>query len=282
MINILYYTFSFFKEVIMYNYNFDYTPSPSEGLAAALGGLLAFLGVIIFFAVVIGIVMYIFSSLAYYTIAKNRNIPNPWLAWIPVGRDYLIGTLLDNYYMQDKNENHNFKTWALVCSAVTIGASILVFLSFLAPIAAIATTLITDLYIYNYFKHTYPEKDGLLTVLCIALPVVAPFVLFAQRNNMDVFKPASVPKQEYPKAAPYQQPYNQPYGAPQQPYNAPQQPQQPTYEPAPRQPYNAAPQQPTYEPAPQQPVQPAPQPTYESAPEQPVQPAPQETEAENQ
>ncbi len=44
-----------------------------------------------------GIASYVLGSLGYFTIAKRRGVKNPWLAWIPLGRDWIVGCLSDQY-----------------------------------------------------------------------------------------------------------------------------------------------------------------------------------------
>lgn len=36
------------------------------------------------------LINYIFVSLALYKIAKNENVDNPWLSWIPIGNSYML------------------------------------------------------------------------------------------------------------------------------------------------------------------------------------------------
>lgn len=45
---------------------------------------------IILSTIVFGIINYILSSLAIYTIAKKQKIKNPWLAWVPIGNSYMF------------------------------------------------------------------------------------------------------------------------------------------------------------------------------------------------
>ena len=72
-------------------------------------------GIIIYFAVlgvfmIIGLLSYILTSFSYYTIAKRRQIPNPWVAWIPVAQNWTIGSIADDY---DKRNGLNRK-WRVV------------------------------------------------------------------------------------------------------------------------------------------------------------------------
>ena len=45
---------------------------------------------IILSTMVFGIINYILSSLAIYTIAKKQKIKNAWLAWVPIGNSYMF------------------------------------------------------------------------------------------------------------------------------------------------------------------------------------------------
>lgn len=51
-----------------------------EGEAAAIAAM----GAVMLFAVVIGLAVYVYYSLALQTIAKKTNTENAWLAWIPI------------------------------------------------------------------------------------------------------------------------------------------------------------------------------------------------------
>ncbi len=54
--------------------------SDNEGAAAGIAALGAFLMVFL----VIGLVFYVYMSLALQTIAKKTNTENAWMAWIPI------------------------------------------------------------------------------------------------------------------------------------------------------------------------------------------------------
>ena len=53
--------------------------------------IMAIITAIVGFAV--GLTPYILQSLGLYRLAKNRGIDAPWLAWIPVGKSYIMGSL---------------------------------------------------------------------------------------------------------------------------------------------------------------------------------------------
>ena len=68
------------------------TPGYGPGPGDAMG--LAFLAGLSFLFVLVGIVLYLLFSFGLYTMAKRRNLENPWLAFIPVAQLYTMGELI--------------------------------------------------------------------------------------------------------------------------------------------------------------------------------------------
>lgn len=68
-------------------------------ISSALEGLVwsGAMSVVNFFGIGLGIVMYILQSLGLYTIACRRQLKNPWLAWLPIGNMWILGSLSDQY-----------------------------------------------------------------------------------------------------------------------------------------------------------------------------------------
>ena len=48
-------------------------------------------------APLVSIAIYVFTALSLYTVAKRRGIAAPWLAWVPVARLWVLGSLSDQY-----------------------------------------------------------------------------------------------------------------------------------------------------------------------------------------
>ena len=65
----------------MYMYD-DYLgdfSSQSDSFMAIMPMIMSVLGIILVISLVIGVICYVFNSLGLYTMAKNRNLTNPWL-----------------------------------------------------------------------------------------------------------------------------------------------------------------------------------------------------------
>ena len=56
--------------------------------------------VMLFIYLIIGtiaLVNYILTSIALYTVASRRLIKNSWLSWLPIGRDWVLGKIAEEY-----------------------------------------------------------------------------------------------------------------------------------------------------------------------------------------
>ena len=74
----------------------------------------------------ISAVWYILNSMGLYTIAKNREIKNPWLAWIPVGSAWILGSISDQYQYVVKGRERNKRKSLLILQAVLYVALVVV------------------------------------------------------------------------------------------------------------------------------------------------------------
>ena len=88
-----------------------------------------------FFANGLSILAYILQALALYTIAKRRGIRKPWLAWIPFGNSWILGSLSDQYHYVTKRTIKNRRKLLL---GLEIASSALV----VAVVAALVVIII--------------------------------------------------------------------------------------------------------------------------------------------
>ena len=239
---------------------------------AALGGVLGVILivylVIVAFAAIWGIISYIFSSLGMYTVANRRGIKNAWLAWIPVGNAWIIGSISDQYQRVAKNKHTRRRTTIMIMIIATYVSSMISAVAYVAQIVmmgagevegalvtgalgsgfgglltsglAVAYSVIYYFCLYDYFASAKPENAVLYLVLAILVGVVTPFLIFSCRNKDQGMVPPPQP-QYYPPVYGQQPPV---YG--QQPPVYGQQPTVPTWQSV---------QNPTYQP-PQPPAEP--------------------------
>lgn len=188
------------------------TVTSSENLA--LGVIFAF---VLIYLLLFGILIatYILQSLSLHTLARRRGIASPWLAWLPYGNYWIIGSLARDYDKQNNIQRRWDKTlltlsivfsasYLIIYFAVIFGtlitmlnmdaatmpeetavAIVLVVFSAFIPIMIIATALqiITYICFFKIFESTVPEKALKYFLLSLLIPLAQPICLFLCRNK---------------------------------------------------------------------------------------------------
>ncbi len=191
-----------------------------------------------------GIVSYVLTALALYTIAKRRGIHNPWLAWIPVLNCWLIGSISDQYQYVVRGKNCSKRKYLLVLNLIATVLSVVLVVQIITMvvslIAAVGSTqqelnssllgyamgiegavlllvgiviayaVIYFIALYDIYKSMDPANSVLFLVLSILVSVTQPFFLFFNRNKelgMPPRKqnPAFAPQQTPPSQEPWEQ-----------------------------------------------------------------------------
>lgn len=173
------------------------------------GIFLAVYLLLMFFAMAFSIVCYVFQSYGLYTIANRRGIRNSWLAWVPVGNAWILGSISDQYQYVAKGKVRNRRKLLLFLELGMIGivvglliaavliiamsdaffdsmllAVLLMLLGYLAIIAlAITTTVYMYLCYYDLYNSCIPSNAVLFLVLSIIIPVTISFFVFACRKK---------------------------------------------------------------------------------------------------
>lgn len=187
-----------------------------ESEAALVGFLGTFLVIMLVLLVVLwayAITAYVLHSLGLYKIAKRRGIHNPWLAWLPVGQAWILGSISDHYQYVAKGKQRNYRKilmgleigvlcLGLVTSLVSGAASfttsmygfsgmeaaalgmagINTLMSLLSAAASITYAVFGFIAAYDLYRSCKPKNAVLFLVLSIVLDVTAPFFVFACRN----------------------------------------------------------------------------------------------------
>ena len=88
----------------------------------------AYSGLLVVFAIVVvaalwALAMYVLESVGLYTIARNRGLRHPWMAWVPVLNHWLLGCVSDQYRYVVKGQIRNRRTLllALVILSTLVG-----------------------------------------------------------------------------------------------------------------------------------------------------------------
>ena len=185
-----------------YYSEFEYAlPGVMEGAAVGAVGLITGLFLIVYFlAMGVSVVSYVLSSLGSYRIAKRRGIHHAWLAWIPVGCNWLLGSISDHYQYVVKHKVTKRRRIQLILNVILMAISLaigifaavavafennalaiaLVVVAYFALLClSIAIMVISYICYYDLFQSCKPENTVLFLILGVLFRVTLPFFVFA-------------------------------------------------------------------------------------------------------
>lgn len=204
-------------------YKFEYAfPDAAAGDFAGVAS--SFIGIfLIIYLLVLGfsLVSYVLNAVGMYRIAKRRGIHHAWLAWIPVGSSWLLGSISDHYQYVAKQKITARRKILLALSVASLVVSALftflitvfaglayagedagVFLGVGLMLAAcvgvlglsIAAAVFGYIAYYDLFQSCRPDYSVLFLVLGIIFSVTMPFFVFACSGYDRGMPPKRVPQ----------------------------------------------------------------------------------------
>lgn len=214
-------------------YRFDYAyPDAMEGAFLGAAGVFTGIFLIVYLLMMaFSLLSYVLSAVGMYRIAKRRGIHHAWLAWIPVGSTWLLGSISDHYQYVAKQKVTNRRTillvlyFAMLAMTVLIGVATalmaaqsynnetseaILALAVMAICAlailglSIAVVVFAYMAYYDLFQSCRPNSAVLFLVLGIFFNVTMPFFVFAC-SSTDYGMPARRVPQP-PAQIPYYQP----------------------------------------------------------------------------
>ncbi len=143
-------------------------------LASLLGGLFIFLFVLVF----IGLILYIFGAIGLMKMAQKKQIPNAWLAFIPIGNAYILGSIIEPVSLgQTKIPNARYILLITIALATISGIPVI------GQIIGLLAAIIFFIALYKLYEMYAPDKAVLFLVLSILLGFLTPIFIFVLRNK---------------------------------------------------------------------------------------------------
>lgn len=200
------------------DYNFEYYGYGEETIMPIISTLFAIVLALAVIGGLVSIVMYVLRSLSLYTISKRRGIRNAWLSWFPVGQEWIIGSLSDQYkYLTQGKDQFRRKLLlgleiaAVVVSAASAGTGIAsavkqlmmfggnmspedalalmvpvmgsAIFSLISAVVGITAYVFRQMSMYDLYKSCDPKNAVLFLVFGILFGITEPFFLLFCRNK---------------------------------------------------------------------------------------------------
>ena len=91
----------------------------------------------------LGIVAYVLTALALYTLAKRRGIDNAWFSWVPVLKLWIIGSLSDQYRYVVKGQIKSKRKVLVVLSIISMVLTVAIVIVSGMAVAQVAASVFT-------------------------------------------------------------------------------------------------------------------------------------------
>ena len=173
----------------------------------------------LFFVMAVSMVSYIFYALSLYTIAERRGIRNSWLAWLPIGNVWILGSISDQYQYLAKGKIKNRRKLLaglniglfafLICWLIVIVVCAVLSAEFYSGLAmlgivmifgyliilgvAIVNMIYTYICLNDLYKSCDPDNSVLYLVLSVLVSGAMPFLTFACRKKDQGMPPRKQP-----------------------------------------------------------------------------------------
>ena len=187
-----------------YNDELPITGMDEEILATVMAILMGVVGVVL----LLSLIFWIICALSLQAIARRRGIRKAWLAWVPIGTDWILGSISDQYrhLIQGKiTARRKLLVWLNVGYAMLIIANGLVqglteaaahteeqlmlwsLASMLISVARLAVSITALVFCYmssyDLYRSCNPKNAVTFLVLGIIFPVAQPFFYLSCRKK---------------------------------------------------------------------------------------------------
>lgn len=115
---------------------------------------------------------YVLRAIGLYTMAKNRGVENAWLAWVPVGNNWLLGQIADDAALrQGKKTNYSLILLVLTAAGAAGGFSLLLlpFSALLSAPLSIGLSVVYFIALYEIYQDYAPKNAAVYLVLSVLL-----------------------------------------------------------------------------------------------------------------
>lgn len=177
-------------------------------------------------SLLIGLALYLLESIGVYKMAKSAEIKNPWLSFVPVGRNWVFGTLAEKYKKKNGTKSARFGIILPVLEGIVLIEAIaltiftvisikeitgyaldavntstemapeqfmslipVIILYFALMAVAIAYAVVFFIALWRVYSSFDKSNATLYIVLSVIFTISVPIILFIIRNRKPEFDP---------------------------------------------------------------------------------------------
>lgn len=168
----------------------DFVPGAEPTTGDTL--FVSFITLLLLSPYIYGLFLHIMGALGLYRIAKRRGIHAPWLAWCPVGQDWLLGCISDQYLCVTQEK---YRYWRIVLLLFSFLHWIFLFLS---AVFTWALPLEIMNLVYNDFLRTFLHTPFVAKYLSTMTTCMVAALLFFRLFPLYRLYQSAIPRYRIP------------------------------------------------------------------------------------
>jgi len=146
-------------------------------------GFAALFGSFFILIFLIAIASYVLAALGLYTMAKNRNIENEWVAWIPVAQLYILGKVIGTLNIG----GYEIPQVELVLPGIAVTGVVLGAIPLIGTIIAIGSAIVSLFALYKLYNMHRPDQAMMYLIVSIIIPFMGAVFIYMMRNDAPVY-----------------------------------------------------------------------------------------------
>ena len=139
---------------------------------------------------------HILMAVSLFTIALRRNLPCPWLAWLPFANYWVLGTIADDYRMLKTGRPSSKRKWLAAAGGAAVALMVLETAAELTGFPVVSAVCLLLLLVavlilniaalpalFDLYESCRPKISVLLLVLSVLLWFLQPLLVFLCRKK---------------------------------------------------------------------------------------------------
>ena len=140
-------------------HTFGFTVFPGPYGAGYLAA--SVVGAVLVVALAFSLALFLLKGYSFYTLARYRGLRSSWLSWIPVGQDWIRGSLADQYKYLTAGRNQSRRYYltmlSAACLVLKVAATVVVLRNLTLALAGLGHP--------NFGHHPYNSEAALIQMV---------------------------------------------------------------------------------------------------------------------
>lgn len=139
---------------------------------------------------------HVMMAVSLWSIARRRNLPCPWLAWVPFANYWVLGSIADDYRMLITGSKKSKRKWLTAVSGMAVALMVLEIAAEIAGLSVFSVVflllllgavlwlnVVVLLALFDLYESCDPKVSVLFLILSVIMWYLQPLLVFLCRRK---------------------------------------------------------------------------------------------------